>query len=72
MSQPLFSVGDFVYLKSGGPKMTVTSVSENSKKDGYIISTKWFAGQKISHTRDDQNAFTSEDPNPKKEDVEKK
>lgn len=35
-----FKIGDIVQLKSGGPKMTVTSVSEDT------VVTAWFAGSK--------------------------
>jgi uncharacterized protein YodC (DUF2158 family) len=35
-----FKIGDIVQLKSGGPKMTVTSVLEK------VVHTAWFAGSK--------------------------
>lgn len=35
-----FAIGDIVQLKSGGPKMTVTSVLEK------VVHTAWFAGSK--------------------------
>ena len=37
-----FQIGDIVQLKSGGPKMTVTSIS--ARKDS--VGTVWFAGSK--------------------------
>jgi uncharacterized protein YodC (DUF2158 family) len=38
-----FEVGDIVQLKSGGPKMTVTSLSTTGSNTVY---TAWFAGSK--------------------------
>lgn len=35
-------IGDIVQLKSGGPKMTVTRLSDNEK----VAHTSWFAGSK--------------------------
>lgn len=40
MADEKFKIGDIVQLKSGGPKMTVTSVGERS------VITAWFAGSK--------------------------
>jgi uncharacterized protein YodC (DUF2158 family) len=71
MSELKFSVGDSVFLKSGGPKMTVTKISRD-RLSNIIIHTQWFVGQKVNSTSADQNAFTTEDPNPKKEISEKK
>ena len=39
-----FSVGDVVQLKSGGPKMTVTTISSGNRDDLYC---KWFEGNKV-------------------------
>jgi len=39
----IFSIGDIVQLKSGGPKMTVTNTNTGSKD---VIHTSWFAGSK--------------------------
>ncbi|AZB90581.1 DUF2158 domain-containing protein [Acinetobacter pittii] len=70
MSEAKFSIGDSVYLKSGGPKMTVTNVRDTDKS--VIIYTQWFVGQKVNSTNANQDAFTTDDPNPKKDDAEKK
>lgn len=68
-----FSVGDSVYLKSGGPKMTVTEVIvDDFDSDIVTIRTQWFVGQKVNHTTANQDAFTSNNPNPKKDIAEKK
>ncbi|WP_421832925.1 DUF2158 domain-containing protein [Acinetobacter baumannii] len=69
MTQAKYSIGDTVYLKSGGHKMTVTDVVGNTK---ITIYTQWFVGQKVNRTHAHQDAFTNEDPNPKKDLAEKK
>lgn len=69
MTQAKFSIGDTVYLKSGGPKMTVTNVVGETI---VTIYTQWFVGQKVSKTHANQDAFTAENPNPQKDLVEKK
>ena len=38
-----FKIGDIVQLKSGGPKMTVTSIPVGDKE---TVHTSWFAGSK--------------------------
>lgn len=38
-----FKIGDIVQLKSGGPKMTVTTVYDDVSE---TIGTSWFAGSK--------------------------
>ncbi|EPK0249914.1 DUF2158 domain-containing protein [Serratia marcescens] len=40
-----FDVGDLVKLKSGGPDMTIQSVSETSTSYSYWC--QWFAGRKL-------------------------
>lgn len=40
MTAEKFKIGDIIVLKSGGPKMTVTMVSEK------VLNTAWFAGSK--------------------------
>lgn len=42
-----FVIGDIVKLKSGGPEMTVNSVSENKK----FFNCQWFAGKKLEQGR---------------------
>ena len=43
MATGQFNVGDIVQLKSGGPKMTVTTVPTMR---GEFVHTAWFAGAK--------------------------
>jgi len=44
MATPQFKVGDSVQLKSGGPEMTVTGISEIGRLSYH---TKWFSGKKL-------------------------
>lgn len=44
-----FKVGEIVQLKSGGPKMTVKTISDSSDND--TIYCHWFAGSKLSFGR---------------------
>jgi uncharacterized protein YodC (DUF2158 family) len=46
-----FNRGDIVQLKSGGPKMTVSDI------DGYGVTVKWFAGNKMESARVDPEAL---------------
>ena len=41
-----YKAGDIVQLKSGGPKMTVTGISQFG--EGHTETT-WFAGSKLEH-----------------------
>lgn len=43
MAKPKFRSGDFVRLKSGGPKMTVSDVHQFGTT---AYECKWFAGSK--------------------------
>ena len=43
-----FRVGDVVQLKSGGPRMTITSINEENG----LLSTTWFDG-----TRQEKDSF---------------
>jgi uncharacterized protein YodC (DUF2158 family) len=38
----VFSVGDVVRLKSGGPKMTVENVVFDTAEDNYSVDCVWF------------------------------
>lgn len=70
MTTSKFSIGDSVYLKSGGPKMTVTNLRTN--KEDITVYTQWFVGQKANSMHAHEDSFTTEDPNPKKDISEKK
>jgi uncharacterized protein YodC (DUF2158 family) len=41
-----FKIGDIVVLKSGGPKMTVSSVIDDEYGIQKFIRTTWFSGAK--------------------------
>jgi uncharacterized protein YodC (DUF2158 family) len=43
-----FKIGDVVQLKSGGPKMTVTSVGTDHYSQEPVVSCVWFAENKES------------------------
>jgi uncharacterized protein YodC (DUF2158 family) len=53
-----FKSGDFVQLKSGGPKMTVTDLAYTSH-----YNCKWFAGSKLN-----QGVFAEDELQPYQED----
>ena len=44
MSNTVFDIGDVVHLKSGGPKMTITSIlsEEEQERIGGKYTTAWF------------------------------
>jgi uncharacterized protein YodC (DUF2158 family) len=44
--KPLFAVGEVVYLKSGGPKLTVVMV-ESFDEMQFVYSVAWFAGEEL-------------------------
>lgn len=48
-----FNVGDIVKLKSGGPEMTINSVSTNSQTGEFtgVYTCQWFAGKKLDQGR---------------------
>jgi uncharacterized protein YodC (DUF2158 family) len=47
MAAGKYKTGDFVRLKSGGPKMTVSSYNEFAK----AYDCKWFVGAKLNEGR---------------------
>jgi uncharacterized protein YodC (DUF2158 family) len=47
MSEPLFSVGDVVQLKSGGPDMTVTGICQ--EPCGWSVDCQWYDKYYPSH-----------------------
>lgn len=55
-----WTVGDVVYLKSGSPAMTVTSILPNSD-----VGLHWFAGSTVLALTLPENTLASEIPNPK-------
>lgn len=58
-----FKVGDIVQLLSGGPKMTVVSISDNKRS----YTCKWFAGAKLDDGYFPEEALDApKDPKPEK------
>lgn len=55
-----WTVGDVVYLKSGSPAMTVTSILPNTD-----VGLHWFAGSTVLALTLPENTLASEIPNPK-------
>ncbi len=64
-----FAIGDFVWLKSGGPKMTVTGDGRGLANVDAMLSGKkvvectWFDGAKLMHGTFPPAALTRERPN---------
>ena len=56
-----WSIGDVVWLKSGGPAMTVTSVLPG---DGANTGLHWFAGLNVVAVTLPADALTNVNPNP--------
>jgi uncharacterized protein YodC (DUF2158 family) len=48
-------IGDIVTLKSGGPKMTVTSAPEDDGSGGKVVHCSWFGGEK--HNQLEHSSF---------------
>ncbi len=63
LEKVVFKVGDQVQLKSGGPAMTVNSISEI---DGVSVGCVWFAGsknQKAHFAQDTLKKYTAPEKN---------
>jgi len=56
MASNIWKVGDFVYLKSGSPKMTVTAVFSD------VIRVAWFVGNKDNKAQFHPDALTDVEP----------
>jgi uncharacterized protein YodC (DUF2158 family) len=56
------NVGDIVWLKSGGPKMTVSSfISSATGRKEYVCH--WFVGGDLRRDRFEEDELTTSDPN---------
>lgn len=55
-------VGDVVYLKSGGPAMTINSKANYGKE--WLCT--WFVGDEYNKAGFSPEALTTENPNPSK------
>ena len=63
--KPKYQVGDLVQLKSGGPGMTVTRLTE-SPDETVRVDTTWFAGKKNESGRFPEDALQTYDPKKEK------
>ncbi len=66
LSSPSFAqnVGDVVYLKSGGPAMTVTEILPRADLSGTDVGLKWFGGGSMSAGTFPANSLVTVDPSP--------
>ncbi len=55
-----FSLGDIVFLKSGGPSMTVVQI--DSSETPQPVTVGWFVGGNWNSIRLDPDALTTTDP----------
>lgn len=59
-----FKVGDVVYLKSGGPAMTVNAIAPSMIAKA--LACVWFVGNENKSATYSPDALTKENPNPSK------
>lgn len=57
------TIGDVVYLKSGGPPMTCTYVRDDGV--GPVVGTNWFNGGLLMSGSFDEATLMPTDPQPK-------
>ncbi len=58
------NLGDVVYLKSGGPPMTVTEILPRPDQSGTDVGLKWFGGGSMSAGTFPANSLVPVDPLP--------
>lgn len=61
---PKFKLGDSVYLKSGGPEMSVHELIEWGGAFTGEYNCQWFAGKKLEKGRFAEESLTSTNPKP--------
>jgi uncharacterized protein YodC (DUF2158 family) len=66
LSSPSFAqnLGDVVYLKSGGPPMTVTEILPRADQSGTDVGLKWFANSIMMAGTFPANSLVVTDPAP--------
>lgn len=60
----LFKLGDSVYLKSGGPEMSVYEIHKYGGDFTGDYTCQWFAGKKLEKGRFAEESLTSTNPKP--------
>ena len=63
MSKAIYSVGDIVKLKSGGPVMTIHSVNDTFTGEKVEYTCKWFSGSKLQNGTFEERAIDSVEQN---------
>jgi uncharacterized protein YodC (DUF2158 family) len=63
---PKFNLGDSVYLKSGGPEMSVYEIITgfSSKEFNGNYKCQWFAGKKLENGSFTEESLTATNPKP--------
>ncbi|HFQ6845263.1 MAG: DUF2158 domain-containing protein [Serratia marcescens] len=64
--KPKFKLGDAVYLKVGGPEMSVNEVHQlfNNEEFKGTYKCQWFAGKKLESGNFAEESLTSTNPKP--------
>ncbi|HAP3241680.1 TPA: DUF2158 domain-containing protein [Escherichia coli] len=60
----LFKIGDSVYLKSGGPEMSVYEIHEFGGSFTGTYTCQWFAGKKLEKGLFAEESLTNTNPKP--------
>lgn len=63
---PKFNLGDSVYLKAGGPEMSVYNILTGLGDTGFNGNYKcqWFAGKKLENGNFSEESLTATNPKP--------
>ncbi|MEB6652658.1 DUF2158 domain-containing protein [Klebsiella aerogenes] len=64
--KPKFKLGDSVYLKSGGPEMSIYEVHTRGMQDVFsgTYRCQWFAGKKLESGVFAEDSLTATNPKP--------
>jgi uncharacterized protein YodC (DUF2158 family) len=62
MGSPL-PVGTIVWLKSGGPPLTVTDIGRMQIAGEALVDVEWFAGDVLQRDAFHRDSLTTEQPN---------
>ncbi|EKS7193735.1 YodC family protein [Enterobacter ludwigii] len=66
ISTPKYKLGDSVYLKSGGPEMSINEIQTQGINDTFrgTYRCQWFAGKKLEHGVFAEDSLTATNPKP--------